>query len=90
MSLYSETENEDIQLEVLALLLTNDLEASIRMDLSYVSRTEPALAGFIHKEVLVLGLVLVVTHGNIGPANQNLTSWGGSVCDVVATWRTEQ
>lgn len=66
--------------------LTDDLEASVGMELSDVSGAEPPLAVLIHEEVVaVLELVFVVTHGYVGTANQDFPPWVGLVCAVVAT-----
>ncbi len=54
---------------------------------SDVSGAEPALAVRIHKEVLsVLLLVFIVTHGDIGTTNQNLSSWVWFICAEVTTY----
>jgi len=65
---------------------TDDLEASVSVELSDVSCTEPPLAALIHKKVLaVFGFILVVAHGYIRTANHNLPPWVGLVGAVVTT-----
>lgn len=64
---------------------TDNLEAAVRMKLPNVSSAEPSLAVRIHEEILtVLLLVLIVSHGDVGPADQNLSSWVWFVCAVIA------
>lgn len=66
--------------------LTDDLEASVMVELSNVSGTEPPLAVRIHKKVVtVLGIIFVVAHRYIGAANQNFPPWVGLVRTVVTT-----
>lgn len=66
--------------------LTDDLEASVRVELSDVSGAEPSLAVLIHKEVFtVLGLVFVVTHCYVGTADQDFPPRVGLVRAVVTT-----
>lgn len=65
-------------------LLTNDLQAAIRVELANVPGAEPPLPILIHKEVLlVLGITLVIAHCYIGTPNQNLPSGVGLVRVVV-------
>lgn len=69
------------------IALTNNLQTAISMKLADVSGVEPPLAFLIHEEVLtVLLSVLVVTHGYVGPADQNLPSRTGPVCAAISTW----
>lgn len=69
--------------------LTDDLEASVGVELPNVSGAEPPLAVLIHEEVVaVLDFVFVVTHGYVGTADQDFPPWVGLVCAVVATWRS--
>lgn len=69
------------------LLLTNDLKATVRVELANVSCAEPALAIFVHKKVfLVLRLIFIVTHSNIWPTNQNFPSRSGLVSTVVSAF----
>lgn len=70
----------------LVVFLTDDLKASVRVELSNVSCTEPTLAILVDKKVLlVLGLILIVPHCYIGPTNYNFPSWVGLVCAEVTT-----
>lgn len=67
-------------------ILTDDLEASVGVNLSNVSGAEPPLAVLVHKKVIaVLGLTFVVAHRYIGPADQNLSPRVGLVSAVVTT-----
>lgn len=69
------------------ILLTNDLQATIRVELADVSCAEPPLLLSIHKEVLlVLSLVLVVAHGDIGPSYDYLPPGVRLVSAVVTSW----
>lgn len=66
--------------------LTNYLEASVFVKLSDVSCAEPPLAVFVYKEIfLVFRLVLVVPHGYVGSADQNLSSRMRLVSATVTT-----
>lgn len=65
---------------------TDDLEAAVVMDLSNVSCAEPPLAVPVHSEILLLlAFTLVVAHGDVRAADQNLPSGMWPVCAVVAT-----
>lgn len=55
-------------------LHTHYLQTSVRVDLSYVSCTEPPLTLLVHKVVLAVTLVPIVTHSDVRPSNQNLPS----------------
>ena len=56
------------------------------MELPDVSGAEPSLALLIHEEVIaVLGFVFVVTHGYIGPADQDLSPRVGLIGAEVTT-----
>lgn len=68
------------------LIHTNDLQTAIRVDLSHVSSAEPSLTGFIYEVVLIAVFIVVVTHGYIGPTNQDLPSWVWLVIGRIATW----
>lgn len=69
--------------------LTDDLEASVRVELSNVSSAEPSLASLIHKKVVtVFAFALEVTHRYVGTADQNLPPWVWLVCAVVTTYRS--
>lgn len=66
--------------------LTDDLEASVRVELSDVSGAEPSLPSLIHKKVVtVFAFTLEVTHRYVGSADQNLSPWVWLVCAVVTT-----
>lgn len=68
------------------LLSTDDLKAPVRVELSDVSRTEPALAILVDKKILFrCGFVFVVTHRYVRSTDQNLPSWVGLVCTEVTT-----
>lgn len=66
--------------------LTDDLEASVMVEFSNVSGTEPSLAARVHiKVVAVLVFIFVVTHRYVRAANQNFPPGVGFVCAVVTT-----
>jgi len=74
---------------------THDLKTAVGVNLSDVSGAEPSLALVVGEEVLVFALLVfallvfallpVVTHGDVGPANQDLASGVGLVSAGVAT-----
>lgn len=65
---------------------TDDLKASVGVELSNVSSTEPPLALLINKKVVtVLGIIFVVPHCYVGTAHQNFPPGVGLVCAVVTT-----
>lgn len=67
--------------------LTDNLQTTVSMKLSDVSRAEPPLAFLIHKEICtVLLLLLIITHGYVRSTNQNLSSWTGFICAPVTTY----
>lgn len=66
---------------------TDDLKASVRVDLPDVPGAEPSLAVLVHVKVLAVpGLLLVVTHRYIRAADHNFPPWVGLVRAVVSTW----
>lgn len=65
---------------------THYLQAAVRMDLSNVSSAEPPLTCFVHKIVLVHVLLLVITQGDVGTANQNFSPGVWLVFAGVATF----
>lgn len=68
-------------------MLTDDLEASVRVELPDVSGAEPPLAVPVHEEVVaVLALAFVVAHGHVGAADQDFPPRVGPVCAVVTAW----
>ena len=64
---------------------THNLQTAICMNLSHISGAEPPLTVLIHKKVLVVAVLPVVTHGYIGAADQDLASWVWLVFLGVAT-----
>lgn len=68
--------------------LTDYLQAPVLVKLPDVSRAEPPLAVLIHKEVvLVFRLHLVVSHGHVGSADQNLSPRMRLVCAAITAWK---
>lgn len=71
---------------LLLFFLTDDLQAAVIMDLPDVSGAEPPLAVAVHGEILLLLVfALVVSHRDIGAADQNLPSGIWPVHAVVST-----
>lgn len=71
---------------LLLFFLTDDLQAAVVMDLPDVSGAEPPLAVPVHGEILLLLVfALVVSHRDIGAADQNLPSGIWPVHAVVST-----
>lgn len=69
---------------------TDDLKASVRVDLPDVPGAEPSLAVLVHVKVLTVpGLLLVVTHRYIRATDHNFPPWVGLVRAVVSTWGGE-
>lgn len=69
--------------------LTHYLQTAIRVDLPHIPGTKPPLALLIYPEVIVQVLTLIVTHGNIGPTNHDLSTGVGLVLAGVAALGTK-
>lgn len=65
---------------------THYLETAVCVNLAHVSCAEPPLTLFIYKKVLVVALLPVVTHGNVGAADQDFPSWVWLVSAGVAAY----
>lgn len=69
-----------------ALILTYYLQAAVLVNLPDVPRAEPPLSVLILQEILLLlGLAPVIPHGDVGPANQDLSSGMWLVSAAVPT-----
>ena len=69
--------------------LTHYLQTAIRVDLPHIPGTKPPLALLIYPEVIVQVLALIVTHGNVGPTNHDLSTGVGLVLAGVSTLETQ-
>ena len=69
-----------------AALLTDYFEAAVGLEGADVTSTEVPHSIDGLEVFTSLLRVLVVTHSNVAPANQNLTPWEWLVPDCVATW----
>ena len=68
--------------------LTNDLQASILVELPDVPSVKPALAISVHLKVLsCFGWILVVAHGDIWPTNHHFSTREGLVSDGIASYK---
>ena len=65
---------------------TNNLQTSVWLPLSYVTRTEPTHAVNLNKICGRLLWLFVVAQGDIASPDHHLTPWVGFVFRCVATW----
>lgn len=74
------------QFPVRTSIHTHYLQTAIWVNLSHISSAEPSLSYVIHNVVMTILFIVVVTHGYIGPTDQDLPSRVWLIVGSIATW----